>query len=222
SIITITRLKIAVKGVNTTESEEDSEEDSEEEEEEEEEEVEESVKSFFCDNKRKSNLSSCSLWLAVIVLTVTISEHVVPVGSSRISGLYVDNGQDQTVVHRVLTKREKRDVEHEILNLLGLPDRPRSVIDHHVPGVRHERGKRLWFDVSEVPPGEHIIGAELRLYRTMEIKHRRNRGSLMVTVYRVIRADEGYAYLTLLFNISITLFLTLYFQLLPLCIFSKH
>ncbi|XP_074102255.1 glass bottom boat [Cotesia typhae] len=207
------------------------------------------------DNKRKSNLSSCSLWLAVIVLTVTISEHVVPVGSSRISGLYVDNGQDQTVVHRVLTKREKRDVEHEILNLLGLPDRPRSVIgkipqvkrsapkflldiyknalgededgkpvatrlhktdgefdltgqdlraidqsdvimtfaahNHHVPGVRHERGKRLWFDVSEVPPGEHIIGAELRLYRTMEIKHRRNRGSLMVTVYRVIRADEG-------------------------------
>ncbi|XP_053593820.1 protein 60A-like [Microplitis demolitor] len=204
---------------------------------------------------RDSVLTSCSLWLTVVVFVGVISEHVVPVTSSRISGLYVDNGLDQTVVHRVLTKREKRDVEHEILNLLGLPDRPRSVIgkvpqvkrsapkflldiyknalgededgkpvatrlhqtdgefdltgqdlraidqsdvimtfaahNHHVPGVRHERGKRLWFDVSEVPPGEHIIGAELRLYRTMDIKHRRNRGSFMITAYRVLRTEDG-------------------------------
>lgn len=42
------------------------------------------------------------------------------------SGLYIDNGFDQTVVHHVVSQREKREVEHEILNLLGLPDRPRS------------------------------------------------------------------------------------------------
>lgn len=57
--------------------------------------------------------------------------------------------------------------------------------------MRHERGKRLWFDVSEVPPGENIIGAELRLYRTMEMKHRRNRGSFMITAYRVLRVEDG-------------------------------
>lgn len=69
-----------------------------------------------------------------------------------------------------------------------------SQTDHHVPGVRHERGKRLWFDVSEVPPGEHIIGAELRLYRSMEMKHRRNRGSsFTVTAYRVLRTEDGWA-----------------------------
>ncbi|OAD52858.1 Protein 60A [Eufriesea mexicana] len=62
---------------------------------------------------------------------------------------------------------------------------------HHVPGVRHERGKRLWFDVSEVPPGEHIIGAELRLYRSMDVKNRRNRGSYMITAYRVLRTEDG-------------------------------
>nr|KAF7430126.1 hypothetical protein H0235_006524 [Vespula pensylvanica] len=64
-------------------------------------------------------------------------------------------------------------------------------VDHHVPGVRHERGKRLWFDVSDVPPGEHIIGAELRLYRSIDVKSRRNRGSYMITAYRVLRSEDG-------------------------------
>ncbi|XP_003494016.1 protein 60A [Bombus vosnesenskii] len=174
--------------------------------------------------------------------------------ADRMSGLYVDNGFDQTIVHRVVSQREKREVEHEILNLLGLPDRPRNTAgrppqvkrsapkflldiyknalgededekpigeqqrragefdltgqdlraidqsdvimtfaahNHHVPGVRHERGKRLWFDVSEVPPGEHIISAELRLYRSMDVKNRRNRGSYMITAYRVLRTEDG-------------------------------
>ncbi|XP_034944519.1 protein 60A [Chelonus insularis] len=207
---------------------------------------------YHPDRNRGFCLSNiCFLFLLLLVLV--ISQRVAPVSSSRLSGLYVDNGFDQTVVHRVLTQREKRDVEHEILNLLGLPDRPRSVMgktpqvkrsapkflldiyknalgedegkpvaprlhhngefdltgqdlraidqsdvimtfaahNHHIPGVRHERGKRLWFDVSEVPPGEHIIGAELRLYRSMAIKHSRNRGSFMITTYRVLRAPDG-------------------------------
>ena len=66
--------------------------------------------------------------------------------------------------------------------------------DHHVPGVRHERGKRLWFDVSEVPPGEHIISAELRLYRSMDVKNRRNRGSYMITAYRVLKTEDGWVF----------------------------
>ncbi|KAK1136617.1 hypothetical protein K0M31_001163 [Melipona bicolor] len=67
----------------------------------------------------------------------------------------------------------------------------RRIMNHHVPGVRHERGKRLWFDVSEVPPGEHIISAELRLYRSMDVKNRRNRGSYMITAYRVLKTEDG-------------------------------
>ncbi|XP_046401680.1 protein 60A-like isoform X2 [Ischnura elegans] len=150
------------------------------------------------------------------------------------SGLYVDNGLDSTVMHRSLSAREKQEVEHEILNLLGLPNRPQpkrriansarrgvggsapqfllglyealgdeglesaapglslsgadiGAIDesdtiisfrshgdpswtHHsrkgwdIP-LRHERGRRLWFDVSEVPIEEAIVAAELRLFR---------------------------------------------------------
>lgn len=43
----------------------------------------------------------------------------------RMSGLYIDNGVDQTLVQRFMTRQEKREVEHEILNLLGLQYRPR-------------------------------------------------------------------------------------------------
>lgn len=43
----------------------------------------------------------------------------------RMSGLYIDNGVDQTIVQRFMTRQEKREVEHEILNLLGLQFRPR-------------------------------------------------------------------------------------------------
>ncbi|KAG8291315.1 protein 60A [Homalodisca vitripennis] len=138
----------------------------------------------------------------------------------RMSGLYIDNGIDQTLVQRFMTRQEKREVENEILNLLGLQNRPRpaansktlgssapkflldvykSLLDSsvsrttrsefnlsgrdlhaidesdvimtftsnnkHVSSVRHERGKRLWFDVSDIPVGETIVDAELRLYK---------------------------------------------------------
>lgn len=191
--------------------------------------------------------------LSILLLLATILDDLVGIGSAeRMSGLYVDNGFDQTVVHRVVSQREKRELEHEFLNLLGLPDRPRNVIgrppqvkrsapkflldiykntldedeeensadhrkagefdlsrqdlkaidqsdvimsftprNHHVSGVRHERGKRLWFDVSEVTPQDQIIGAELRLYRVAEFKGRKNHGSHTITVYRVLKTENG-------------------------------
>jgi len=43
---------------------------------------------------------------------------------AALSGLYVDNGVDRTEMTRALTRSERREVEHEILNLLGLPNRP--------------------------------------------------------------------------------------------------
>ncbi|KAL1123809.1 hypothetical protein AAG570_001580, partial [Ranatra chinensis] len=38
--------------------------------------------------------------------------------------------------------------------------------ERHVGNVRHERGKRLWFDVSKIAVGSELMGAELRLYQT--------------------------------------------------------
>ncbi|KYN44416.1 Protein 60A [Trachymyrmex septentrionalis] len=203
---------------------------------------------------------STLLILAAILGDLTIGS------AERLSGLYVDNGFDQTVVHRVVSQYEKREVEHEILNLLGLPDRPRNTIgrtpqvkrsapkflldiyknalgedeeekplarshkagefdlsgqdlraidqsdvimtfaahNHHVPGVRHERGKRLWFDVSEVPPEEYIIGAELRLYHSAHTKIQKSHGSHTITAYRVLNTKEGIRELQYIDAINIT------------------
>lgn len=44
---------------------------------------------------------------------------------ARLSGIYYDNGVDQTVIQRLLTRQEKREMEHEMLSLLGLPSRPK-------------------------------------------------------------------------------------------------
>jgi bone morphogenetic protein 7 len=44
--------------------------------------------------------------------------------SAVLSGLYVDNGVDRTEMARALTRSERREVEHEILSLLGLSNRP--------------------------------------------------------------------------------------------------
>jgi bone morphogenetic protein 7 len=51
------------------------------------------------------------------------------------SGIYVDNGQ-QTVLHHQLSGDETHEVEHEILELLGLPDRPRK--RHIHPSLRYD------------------------------------------------------------------------------------
>ncbi|XP_014212014.1 protein 60A-like [Copidosoma floridanum] len=192
---------------------------------------------------------------------------VVLIGKSRCdrpTGVYVDNGFDQTVVHKVVTEREKRELEHEILNLLGLPERPPKVHassnnssigsgaprgpnkrsapskflldiytnaldeekqrqgsefglsgqdlraieqsdvimsfaahNHHVPGLRHERGKRLWFDVSEATamPGSTdlsltLLGAELRLYRSPK-PGSKNQGAYTLTAYRVLGLENN-------------------------------
>lgn len=156
------------------------------------------------------------------------------------SGLYVDNGKDQTVIQRSITRREKLKFEREMLNLLGLPRKPRRSLSHnvtlassapkflldiyesldgsklknefnlkkedfrsvkesdaimtfltknnHVNNVRHERGRRLWFDVSEVPAGDTVVGAELRLYK---LRNDEDYESLMITIYRVVFDYNG-------------------------------
>jgi len=89
---------------------------------------------------------STLLILAAILGDLTIGS------AERISGLYVDNGFDQTVVHRVVSQHEKREVEHEILNLLGLPDRPRNTIGR-TPQVKRSAPKFL-LDIYKNALGE--------------------------------------------------------------------
>nr|CAI5868562.1 unnamed protein product [Callosobruchus analis] len=166
----------------------------------------------------------------------------------KTTGVYVDNGLDQTSID-LMSNEEKKEMEVEILNLLGLPNRPRKInkqpleksaprflldiykslmeeenegnhrmkrdtaelnisgeerqqidesdvimtfesVNHHVSNVRHERGKRLWFNVSEVPIAEDIVGAELRIFKN---KVKDNKPDLIYTisVYQLINTDNG-------------------------------
>nr|XP_012147226.1 PREDICTED: protein 60A-like [Megachile rotundata] len=52
------------------------------------------------------------------------------------------------------------------------------------------RGKRIWFDVSEVPREEYIIAAELRLYQSLHENIGFNE-TYTVAVYRVARTKSG-------------------------------
>jgi len=62
-----------------------------------------------------------------------------------------------------------------------------STGDAHQSGLRHERGRRLWFDVSEVPAGERIVSAELRLFRSEGSAPQR----ATVSVYQIVADGKG-------------------------------
>lgn len=62
--------------------------------------------------------------------------------------------------------------------------------EHHVSGVRHERGKRLWFNVSEVPVAENIVGAELRIYQNANFSSKHSQ-QFTVSAFQLIRSDGG-------------------------------
>lgn len=63
--------------------------------------------------------------------------------SASLSGFYVDNGLDQTVMHRMLSPKDAEHVEHEILELLGLPDRPPRRKHGIHPSIRKSAPKFL-------------------------------------------------------------------------------
>ncbi|KAK9721457.1 TGF-beta propeptide [Popillia japonica] len=164
------------------------------------------------------------------------------------AGIYVDNGFDQTEIERALTRQEKREMELEILHLLGLPSRPKRGVNgpltksaskflldvyknlmdkensreersvdlnlsgedekaidesdvimtfestnHHLSAVRHERGKRLWFNMTNVPVENTIVGAELRLYQNINFNTNNTQPDrdYTVTAYQLITSPEG-------------------------------
>lgn len=74
---------------------------------------------------KKIRIEMKSLLSTVLCLIIYIS-----VGFSHPpAALYVDNGLDQTMIERIMTKQEKHEMELEILNLLGLPNRPRRGVN---------------------------------------------------------------------------------------------
>ncbi|KAL1491176.1 hypothetical protein ABEB36_011816 [Hypothenemus hampei] len=93
-------------------------------------------------------------------------------------------------------RRIKRDAD---LNLSGDEQQKIDIsdvimtfesINHRVDSVRHERGKRLWFDVSELPVAEDIVGVELKIYQNQSLSRHRGR-NYTVTAYQLIDSENG-------------------------------
>lgn len=57
--------------------------------------------------------------------------------------------------------------------------------------MRHERGKRLWFDVSEVSTEDSIVDCELRVYQSLNYTNKEQQDSYTVTVYQVLSDKKG-------------------------------
>ncbi|KAH8233104.1 hypothetical protein KR026_004335 [Drosophila bipectinata] len=198
-----------------------------------------------------------------LILTVFLATTPIAIEATQ-SGIYVDNGRDQTIMQRVLSEDDKLDVSYEILEFLGIADRPtrlsshqlslrksapkflldvyhritaeeglagdqdedgrnrrskrsldleedngeaknlitdldKRAIDesdiimtflnkrnHNVDELRHEHGRRLWFDVSNVPVDDYLVMAELRLYQNSnEGKWMTTNKEFTITVYAI-------------------------------------
>lgn len=63
-------------------------------------------------------------------------------------------------------------------------------IHHKAPHLRHERDRRFWFDVSEVPPEEEIVSAELRIYRNLNHLNFTPNAVYTLTLYSISEADN--------------------------------
>lgn len=67
------------------------------------------------------------------------------------------------------------------------------VIENHAE-MRHERGRKLWFDVSEVASDSTLMLAELRIYQNPDLaKFHTNDtsvGDLVIDVYSISEEDS--------------------------------
>lgn len=62
--------------------------------------------------------------------------------------------------------------------------------ENHVAEVRHERGRKLWFDVTEVAKDSTLMMAELRIYQNPSLgKWRNDAKEFVITVYAITKAD---------------------------------
>ncbi|XP_037936720.1 protein 60A-like [Teleopsis dalmanni] len=204
----------------------------------------------------------------LVILLSNLSIKNILVSASQ-SGIYIDNGLDQTVMQRTLDEDDKIHVSYEILEFLGLAERPRrkhshlslrksapqflldvyhrlteeetaeslsrskrdlqeqenfitdldkKAIDqsdiimtflnknHHVDEVRHEHGRRLWFDVSDenVPDNNYLMMAELRIYQNpAHGKWMTSNKEFTISVYSIVNMD-GQRELEILSSVNTT------------------
>lgn len=71
----------------------------------------------------------------LILFAIILFEAQRAANGSHMSGLYLDNSLGQTVAHRVISLKEKRDIARDIVNFLELPMKIRRPVNE-TPQVR--------------------------------------------------------------------------------------
>lgn len=79
---------------------------------------------------------------------------------ASLSGFYVDNGNAQTVMRRELTTSDAHKVEHDILELLGLPERPSRSLSH--PSMEKSAPKFLLDIYKQLDDEIHYISGRYK------------------------------------------------------------
>lgn len=75
----------------------------------------------------------------LVILTFVLTK--LCIAGDTLSGLYVDNGHEQTILAKPLTVDDKIEVEQEILDLLDLPNRKDDSVPH--PSLKRSAPKFL-------------------------------------------------------------------------------
>lgn len=91
-----------------------------------------------------------SAWRCACIALFTVA------AQAALSGLYIDNGVDQTIIHHSMTRDERKVVEVEILELLGLGERPRRArappLDRSAPSFLLDVYKQLAEEHEQARP----------------------------------------------------------------------
>lgn len=117
------------------------------------------------------------VYSALVIVCVFVNVCV----CARSSGFYLDNGIDQTIIDHAMTKQEKHEVEHEILNLLGLPTRPKR----KSLGPLHKSAPKFLMDVykslMEDQNGRYRRNADSELNLSGEEQHAIDESDIIMT-----------------------------------------
>ncbi|XP_065222884.1 protein 60A-like isoform X2 [Planococcus citri] len=190
----------------------------------------------------------CRIFVAILFSLTFYANEITAV----YSGLYVDNGEGQTIREKFNSAKEKVVFEKNMLEFLGLSRKPRKIYDpleleisapkflldiynaldgnevdnefnlkiedmqsvqesdtimtflarnEHLNAPRHEKGRRLRFEVKDVRVEETILSAELRLYKICDDG---NTNKFTVTVYEVLQTLNGDQQLSYVDAVNIT------------------
>ncbi|XP_058468141.1 protein 60A-like isoform X2 [Malaya genurostris] len=104
--------------------------------------------------------------------------------SHQTSGYHARYTRSPDTKHDIFTQMDNEAIDQSDIIMTFLNK------NHHVSEIRHEKGRRLWFETNSLNDGVELIFAELRLRKCIEPrKHTYNTENFTVAVYSITNLD---------------------------------